>query len=137
MRALKAGAIYFVAVFTLGFCLGVLRTLVLVPRLGETLAVLAELPVILAASWLICARILRSMPMSRPGAAAMGAAAFALLMIAEAAISMLLAGRSLAAHVALHAELPHLLGLAGQVAFASFPYLQARRWRAVPPPRPN
>lgn len=53
MRALKAGAIYFVAVFTLGFCLGVLRTLVLVPRLGETLAVLAELPVILAASWLI------------------------------------------------------------------------------------
>lgn len=137
MRALKAGAIYFGAVFAVGFCLGVLRTLALLPRLGETLAVLLELPVILTASWLICARILRSMPMRRPGAAAMGAAAFALLMIAEVAMSTLLAGRSLAAHLALYAEPPHLLGLAGQLAFASFPYLQAKRCRVLPQPRRN
>lgn len=129
MRAITAGALYFGAVFALGFALGVLRTVALLPRLGETLAVLAELPLILAASWLICARILRRMPMSPAEAATMGAVAFALLMGAEAAVSVLLAGRSLAAHLAIYAEVPHLLGLAGQLAFAAFPYLQAKRPR--------
>ncbi len=129
MRALKAGVIYFAAVFALGFALGVLRVVVLLPRLGGILAVLVELPLILAASWWICARILRRMPMSPAEAATMGAVAFALLMSAEVAVSTLLAGRSLAAHLALYAEVPHLLGLAGQLAFAAFPWLQARHVR--------
>lgn len=127
--ALLAGAIYFAAVFAAGFALGVLRTLVLEPWLGAVSAVLAELPVILAIAWVACARVLRRFPLSGAGPVVMGTAAFALLMLAEAGISVLLAGRSLPQHLALYREAPHLLGLAGQVLFAAFPWIQARRAR--------
>jgi ABC-type polysaccharide/polyol phosphate export permease len=53
----------------------------------------------------------------------MGALAFALLMLAELALSMLAFGRSVSAHLALYRELPALLGLAGQIAFATFPVM--------------
>jgi len=130
-RALAAGTIYFAVVFAAGFGLGVLRTLFWVPTLGPSLAVAAELPVILTISWLACVRIVRRLPMLRIEAAVMGACAFVLLMAAEAGVSMLLAGRSLSEHLSLYAEGPHLLGLAGQVAFACFPLVKVCRGHGV------
>jgi len=127
MRILLTGAVYVVAVFAAGFVLGVLRMLVLVPLLGALWAVLFELPVILTIAWLVCASILRRWPLSPLPAAGMGAVAFMLLMLVEASLSNLLAGRSLTEHLDLYAELPHQLGLAGQLAFAVFPWIQARR----------
>ncbi len=132
MRPLFTGAAYVVAVFAAGFVLGVLRTLVLVPLLGELAAVLMELPVILSIAWLVCTRILRRWPLLPPGALGMGGIAFLLLMGAEAGLSTLLAGRSLAEHLALYAQLPHLMGLVGQLAFALFPWIQARRSHRPP-----
>jgi hypothetical protein len=132
MRTIFAGTAYVAAVFAAGFVLGVLRTLVLVPLLGELAAVLLELPMILIIAWGVCTRILRRWPLSSTAAVGMGAIAFLLLMVAEAGLSTLLAGRSLAEHLALYAELPHQVGLAGQVAFALFPWVQARR--ATRPP---
>lgn len=130
MRIWITGTVYPVAVFAAGFVLGVVRTLVLVPLLGAVAAVLVELPVILTIAWLACARILRRWPLSPSAAAGTGAMAFSLLMLAEASLSNLLAGRSLSEHLALYAQLPHQLGLAGQSAFAVFPWLQARRSHA-------
>ena len=127
MRTLFTGTAYVVAVFAAGFVLGVLRTLVLVPLLGELAAVLVELPLILTIAWLVCTRILRRWPLSPPSALGMGGIAFLLLMAAEAGLSTLLAGRSLAEHLALYSQLPHQLGLAGQLVFALFPWVQARR----------
>jgi hypothetical protein len=124
---LLTGTVFVAAVFAAGFALGVLRTLVLAPLLGELGAVMVELPAILTISWLVCTRILQRWPLSPPSAAAMGAIAFLLLMLAEAGLSTLLAGRSLAEHLALYAQLPHQVGLAGQLAFALFPWMQARR----------
>jgi len=132
MRVLLTGILYVVAVFAAGFVLGVLRTLVMVPLLGALWAVLLELPVILTIAWLVCARILHRWPLSPSSAARMGAVAFSLLMVVEASLSNLLAGRSLTEHFALYAELPHQLGLAGQLAFALFPWVQARRTHAPP-----
>jgi len=86
--------------------------------------------VILTIAWLVCASILRRSPLSPFAAAGMGAVAFSLLMLVEASLSNLLAGRSLTEHLALYAELPHQLGLAGQLAFAVFPRIQARRSHA-------
>jgi len=123
MRVLLTGTTYCVAVFAAGFVLGVLRTLVLAPLLGTLWAVLLELPVILTFAWLVCARILRRWPLSSSAAVGMGAVAFSLLMLLEASLSSLLAGRSLTEHLALYAQLPHQLGLAGQLAFAVFPWL--------------
>jgi len=128
-RVLLTGTAYVAAVFAAGFVLGVLRTLVMVPLLGELAAVLVELPVILTIAWLVCTRILRRWPLSPNAAVGMGAIAFLLLMGAEASLSALLAGRSLAEHLALYAQLPHQVGLAGQLAFAVIPWIQARRSR--------
>ncbi len=132
MRALGAGTVYFVAVFAAGFLLGMLRTLVLLPLIGPLLAVLVELPIILGFAWLVSARILRLVHLSAGEAVGMGAVAFALLMLGEAGLSMLLAGRSLAEHLALYAQLPHQLGLAGQLAFAALPWIEAHRSHARP-----
>lgn len=131
-RILLTGTAYVAAVFAAGFVLGVLRTLVMVPLLGEMAAVLVELPVILAVAWLVCTRILRRWPLSPAAAVGMGAIAFLLLMGAEASLSTLLAGRSLAQHLALYAQLPHQVGLAGQLAFAVIPWIQARRSQRSP-----
>lgn len=121
---LRLGLIYFVAVFAVGFGLGTLRTLVLTPVLGEVGAVLVELPVILTAAWVICGRLLRGRRLTAPKAATMGATAFMLLMLGEAALSLCLAGRTPADHLALYAEPAQLIGLAGQLVFAAFPLLR-------------
>ncbi len=121
-----AGLAYFGCVFGVGFALGVLRTTIATPLLGQTLAVGVELPIILVIAWAACRRLTaryKVCPWLLPRAA-MGATAFLLLMMGEALISLLLVERSLAAHIQLYQEASHLMGLAGQVAFASFPVLQ-------------
>ena len=130
IRVMRAGTTYVVAIFAAGFVLGVLRTLVLVPLLGALRAVLVELPIILTIAWLVCAPILRRWPLSSSEAVWMGAVAFSILMLAEASLSYLLAGRNLAEHLGLYAELSHQFGLAGQFAFAVFPWIQVRRSNA-------
>jgi hypothetical protein len=132
MQVLSNGSLYFVAVFATGFVLGVLRTLVVLPVVGPLWAVLIELPVILGIAWLVCTRILQRRPLSQPAAVGMGAVAFSLLMVGEAGISIVLARHSLVEHLALYAQLPHQLGLAGQLAFAALPWIQVR-WSHVRP----
>jgi len=124
-RSMAGGGAYFGAVFLIGFVLGVVRLLVLVPLAGETLAVVVELPIILGFAWFACRWLIRAMgvPGSFPDRLVMGAVAFALLMLGEVAISVFLGGRDLAGHFALYRQAPHLLGLAGQIAFALFPAL--------------
>lgn len=128
VRAAKGGLLYFVAVFAVGFLLGAARVLLLVPRLGETIAVLIELPLILAVSWIACRFICErvGVPPLRSERAVMGGVAFALLMVAEIGLSMLGFGRTFAEHLDVYRHLPGLLGLAGQIAFATFPIVQAR-----------
>ena len=126
MTAMRLGAIYFTLVFAVGFALGVVRTLLLAPRMGATAAVLLELPLILLAAWVICARLLRGRRLGVAQALAAGAVAFVLLMLAEAALGVGLAGRSVAEHLAHYRSTPGLLGLSGQLAFAAFPFLQVR-----------
>ncbi|MCM5570097.1 hypothetical protein M6I34_06220 [Burkholderiaceae bacterium FT117] len=128
-RALVAGLAYFAAVFAAGFALGIVRTLLVQPLAGATLAVAIELPIIVGFAWFAC-RVLAlrlRVPAGGGHRLAMGGLAFGLLMIAELATSMLLGGRSAAQHLALYREAPHLLGLAGQIAFGLFPWLQGPR----------
>jgi hypothetical protein len=49
-RAIEAGALYAITVFLIGFILGTIRVLLLAPHLGETIAVILEAPLMLAAS---------------------------------------------------------------------------------------
>lgn len=132
--AARAGAVYFAAVFALGFLLGTLRVAALAPVLGETRAILLELPVMLAASWLVCGWSVRRFDVPRAVGArvAMGGVAFALLMAAELSLSILLMDRSAAEHLGRYAETGPALGLAAQLLFAAFPLMRRARPDGAP-----
>ncbi|WP_309751840.1 hypothetical protein [Novosphingobium sp.] len=121
-RMIPLALAYFAGVFALAFCVGVGRTLWLAPRVGAFAAVMAELPVILAASWWWSRRLLSRHPLAaRTDALVMGAAAFALLMAAEAALAVLLGG-SVTGWLSGLATPAGMLGLAGQLGFAVMPW---------------
>jgi hypothetical protein len=125
--AVISGCAYFALVFAIGFLLGTLRVLVLSPRIGDALAVLAELPVILAASWIACGWLISrfAVPTGLASRAVMGGVAFCLLMVAEIGVSVLGFERSISDHLASYQRTAGLLGFTGQIAFALFPMIQS------------
>jgi hypothetical protein len=52
----RAGALYAIIVFLIGFILGTIRVLLLAPGLGETAAVMLEVPIMLTANWFVSGR---------------------------------------------------------------------------------
>ncbi len=129
--AVVAGAAYFGVVFTVGFVFGIVRELVLVDALAlpQWLAVLIEIPFMLAVAFWACRGLVRHLevPAGTGPRLTMGLVAFALLMGAEAALSVLLLERSVPDHLASFAAPAAAIGLAGQVAFALLPLAVSRR----------
>ena len=115
--------LYAALTFAAGFLLGVVRVLLIAPLAGPVTAVMLELPVMLAVSWLICGWILdRPWAYRRfPDRAAMGVAAFALMMALEVTMALTIFGQSPAAVLKGLAAPAGVLGLAGQAAFAMLP----------------
>ena len=121
-RIARLSLAYWAAIFVLGFALGTVRTLWLAPALGDMMAVAAEVPVMLAASWLVAARLLARWRLESGSAAlAMGLIAFVLLLAAEAVLAALLAGPGIGQWLAGLARPAGAVGLAGQIAFALIP----------------
>jgi hypothetical protein len=127
-QVIRAGLAYFASIFALGFVLGTTRTLWLVPAWGEVAAVLAELPLMLTASWLAARWLVGryGVPRGTPRLI-MGALAFALLMTAEAALGVLAFDESLISWAANLFAVPGVFGLAGQIGFALMPALVGHR----------
>jgi len=124
---LRAGVAYYAAVFAVGFVLGTLRTLWIAPAIGETKAVLAELPVMLAASWIVAGRVLQRYAVRESGdALVMGATAFALLMASEWLLASAMFGQSARVWLASLPVVPGVIGLAGQIGFAFVPALRVK-----------
>lgn len=125
-RVIRAAAIYFGFVFGAGFALGTLRTLFVAPRFGELLAVILELPAMLAISWIVCGRVVTrlQLPLRLAPRAAMGGIAFGLLMLTEFTLAIGLFGRSPSEYAA-HFTTPHgLVGLIGQILFGLMPIVR-------------
>lgn len=131
LAALRAGAIYFAMIFAIGFVLGTIRVLAVVPQFGETAAVLIELPVMLALSWAACAWLVRrfAVPRRTGDRLIMGGLAFLLLMSGEVGVSVFAFGRTVAEHLQTFRTADAQLGLAGQLLFAGFPLIQMVRRR--------
>lgn len=127
IRPVAAGFAYAILAFAVGFALGTVRVLFVVPRVGATVAVLFEMPVILGASWWLSRWCVIRFKVSRATAArlVMGLAAFLVLTMAEAILSVVLFERPLSEYLADLTTLTGAIGLAAQVAFASFPLAQA------------
>lgn len=131
ITALLAGLVYGSGIFALGFVLGTLRELWLGPLFGRDAVVLVEGPVILLAAWFGAWWLIRG-----HGVAAlagqrlmMGAVAFGLLMLGEAAVAVFGFGRTLAMHMATYATTQGMLETMPQIAFALFPLLHLIRER--------
>jgi hypothetical protein len=126
-QATRAGALYAIIVFLIGFILGTIRVLLVVPRLGETAAVIIEAPIMLAASWFVCRWCVDRLDIRRsvPARSLMGLVALLVLMSAEVGLGAVL-GRSLVAQFAAYGSAAGAIGLAAQVVFATFPVTQIR-----------
>lgn len=122
---------YFGLVFGAGFVLGLIRVPLLVPRLGERWAELAEMPLMLIVIIVVARRIVtRHAPAMgvRPWLL-VGLIALALLLAAEFMLAVLLAGRSVADYLASRDPVSGSAYLASLVLFALMPSLAARARR--------
>ncbi len=127
-----AGARYFAVVFAIGFALGTLRTVWIAPAIGATAAVLVEVPIILLVSFVVARRIITGALIgSRGEALGAGAVAFAMLMVAEAGLAVLVFGQSFDVWLADLWRGPGIIGLAGQIVFALMPFLVLWRYGRV------
>ena len=114
---------YYAMIFGLGFAMGVVRALLIAPRLGELLAVVLEVPVLVAMSWVAARWLLTHRSFSLVECAVMGATAFSLIMVSEIVLAGFLRGQGMADWAADVATPIGLIGLAGQVAFGLMPVL--------------
>jgi hypothetical protein len=123
----RAAIVYFALVFAAGFALGTMRVFLVAPLWGELPAVMLESPIMIIVSWLACGSTIRRFGVrGRRAGLAMGAFAFALLMIAELALSVFAFGRSPADFLRAFGTAAGAVGLTGQVAFALIPLLRSR-----------
>lgn len=128
-HAVKAGLAYFAIVFAAGFLFGTVRILAGAPLLGETLAVVIELPFMLAISWLVCDWLIArlAVPSTLLVRFTMGGLAFALLAISEICVSVFGLERTISEHFESYLAAHAIIGLLGQIAFALFPVIQMPR----------
>lgn len=122
MRISKAGAAYFGLVFAAGFLLGPIREFWAIPLFGATGGLLLEavviVPVIILAAWWCAGRFSVEGMGER---LQMGAVAFALLLAAELAGSMLLRGMNAGEYFMRFGSTPGAISLGLFVLFAAMP----------------
>jgi len=102
MQILKAGVIYFALVFGVGFVLGAIRILWVVPRFGARTAELMETPImfvvtIVAARWVVRRLAVPPKPSNRLG---MGCIGLGLMLVAEFTLVLWLRGVSINEYLA-------------------------------------
>jgi hypothetical protein len=126
MNALRAGLLYTIALFAIGFALALIRIPLLVPRIGETAAILLELPIMLLAAWRISRTIVRRQALPHNGRVLMGAVYLPTLLLFELLLGLALGGTA-ATILKGWFHLPGLLGLAAQALAAFFPRFHLAR----------
>jgi len=125
IRALTAGTLYFLLVFAAGFCLGVLRVTLIVPQVGNLVATIIELPIMVTVGYFCCRWILRlwSVPPMPSRRWAMVLLFVALLFLFEWQLGEQLFARTAGEQWAALLTPAGLAGLAAQLLTALFPVL--------------
>jgi hypothetical protein len=129
LTAIKAGLCYFAIMFSAGFALGTVRELLVRPVIGNDLARLAELPVMLVLAWLVCGWLVLRLDVAADVVSriVMGALMFTLAMIAEAMVGKFIMGLAYPDQVRLFASAVGMSGLLAQLATAVFPYMHMKQ----------
>lgn len=125
---MKAGAIYFAVAFAFGFVFGVIRTLWLVPAVGERAAELIEMPLMLVVIVFAARTIVRRHREMRAGQwVAVGFLALALLLAVEFTAVLRLRGLSLPEYFAARDPVSGTAYYVMLVVFAALPCLMFRQ----------
>lgn len=123
MKMLKIGGLYFAVVFAVGFLLGTIRVLLVVPRLGARMSELIEAPFMLAVS-LVAARWLvrRYREITAPEFwLGVGLAGLGLLLLVEFTVVLWIRGLSLEEYFATRDSVSGAVYFALLGVFAVFP----------------
>ena len=122
-NTIQAGLFYFALVFGTGFVLGVFRVPLLVPRIGERWAELAEMPLMATVIYWAAGFILRRFPAIRSPMRSLvaGVLALALLVSAELASATLLQDKTLAEYIASRDKVSGSVYVALLLVFAAMP----------------
>jgi len=122
-RELRASVLYLLAGFGMGFVLGPIRELLLVPMMGRVFSLLVELPLLLGICWWIAPRIIRRCVIpSGEARLRMGFAALSMLLVLEFLVGVAVRGWDLQSWVADFATIPGLVTLLAYLVFALIPY---------------
>ena len=129
MQILKCGVLYFAFVFGAGFVLGPIRILWVVPRVGERMAELMEMPIMFvviffAAGWIVRRLGKPSTPSRRLGTECV---ALGLLLFMEFSVVLRLQGLSLSDYFARRDPVSGTVYYLMLGVFAIMPLLVARR----------
>jgi hypothetical protein len=126
---LRAGLLYFAAVFAVGFVLGTVRVLWAVPRFGPRGAELMEMPLMLVAIVLAALWGVRWLAVSPRQwvRLSMGLVALGCLLLTEFTVVLQLQGLSIAEYVANRDPVSGTAYILMLVLFALMPWLLARR----------
>jgi hypothetical protein len=118
------GVVYFGLVFGVGFLLGVVRVLALLPNVGERWAELAEAPLMLLAIIFSARFVVRRFPAAhRARYLVSGAIALFLLIVVELSVVLAIRGMSIGQYFAERDPVAGSVYLALLVIFAVMPWL--------------
>lgn len=132
-RLAAAGVAYFLLVFAAGFVLGVVRTLWVVPVLGERGAELLEMPFMLLASYLAARWVVGRFDLRDQSwglAAGVGLLALGLLLAVELGVVLRLRGLTIGEYLGARDPVSGAVYAASLVVFAVLPAILARGTRA-------
>lgn len=129
---LTAAFAYFGIVFGVGFLLGAIREPLLVPRIGERYAELAEMPLMFIAIFLAAGYVpFRFLRIKNPASCLLvGFIALAMLVLAEFLLAVAMAGRSVGAYIASRDPVSGSVYLGMLVLFALMPALRLKVFAA-------
>jgi hypothetical protein len=128
MPILRAGAAYFALTFAAGWVLGPIRELWVIPRLGRTVGLVLEAPLMLVVSFLAARWVVRrfAVPPTLPTRARVGLVALGILLVAELLGAWGLRGLSPAGYFASFGSRSGAVTAATFLLFAAMPLLIGR-----------
>lgn len=116
--------VYFALVFSVGFLLGIIRVLLLEPRLGERWAELAEMPLMLVAIAFAARFVVRRFPASvRTNYLVSGGMALLLLIVVEFSVVLSIRGLTVSQYLAERDPIAGGVYAVMLVTFALMPWL--------------
>ncbi len=123
---IRAALVYFALVLGIGFVLGMVRVPLVVPRIGERWAELAEMPIMGLTIFFAAGYVLRRFPaIHLPGRAlVVGFLALALSVFAELGLAVVLQSRTLGEYLGSRDPVSGSVYLAMLVVFALMPRLR-------------